>query len=75
MRGLNDTRVPLLFSALSFWGIGFTSCYALAFSAGSGRSGRMDRPVAGADRLRVLLVWRFHVLSREGYLPELPPGA
>ena len=22
-----------------------------------------------------LLIWRFHALSREGYLPELPPGA
>src|SRR5262245_14028203 len=31
LRGLNDTRVPLAFAATSFWLIGFTASYGLAF--------------------------------------------
>ena len=75
LRGLNDTRVPLLFSALSFWGIGFTTCYALAFWAGWGAVGVWTGLSLALTIYAGLLVWRFHVLSREGYLPELPPGA
>jgi MATE family multidrug resistance protein len=75
LRGLNDTRVPLLFSALSFWGIGFTTCYALAFWAGWGAVGVWIGLSLALTVYAGLLVWRFHVLSREGYLPELPPGA
>ena len=33
LRGLNDTRVPLLFSAVSFWVVGFATAYTLAFLA------------------------------------------
>ncbi len=36
LRGLNDTRVPMLYAALSFWLVGFTSAYALAFWSGLG---------------------------------------
>ena len=39
LRGLNDTRVPMLFAALSFWLIGFPGAYALAFPAGLGAIG------------------------------------
>ena len=38
LRGLNDTRLPLLFAAVSFWLIGFVGCYWLAFPMGLGRS-------------------------------------
>jgi MATE family multidrug resistance protein len=75
LRGLNDTRVPLLFSAISFWGIGFTTCYALAFWAGWGAVGVWIGLSLALAVYAGLLVWRFHALSREGYLPELPPGA
>jgi multidrug resistance protein, MATE family len=72
LRGLNDTRVPLLFSALSFWGIAFTSAYWLAFSAGWGAIGVWIGLSLGLAVYAVLLVWRFHVLSRDGYLPDVP---
>jgi MATE family multidrug resistance protein len=75
LRGLNDTRVPLLFSAVSFWGIGFTTCYALAFWVGWGAVGVWIGLSLALAIYAGLLVWRFHALSREGYLPELPPGA
>ena len=75
LRGLNDTRVPLLFSAISFWGIGFTTCYGLAFWVGWGAVGVWIGLSLALAVYAALLVWRFHVLSRESYLPELPPGA
>ena len=43
LRGLNDTRVPMLYAALSFWVVGFTSAYALAFWFGLGVVRRLDR--------------------------------
>ena len=51
LRGLNDTRVPLLFSALSFWAVGFVSCIWLGFPMGLGADRRVDRPVARHRRL------------------------
>ncbi len=33
LRGLNDTRVPMIFAAVSFWAVGFTTSYGLGFSA------------------------------------------
>jgi MATE family multidrug resistance protein len=75
LRGLNDTRVPLLFSGISFWGIGFTTCYALGLLGGWGAVGVWIGLSLALAVYAGLLVWRFHALSREGYLPELPPGA
>ncbi len=39
LRGLNDTRVPLFFAAVSFWGVGFATSYSLAFPAHLGAVG------------------------------------
>src|SRR5262249_40410818 len=39
LRGMNDTRVPLLFAAVSYWLVGFCSAYALAFHTSLGASG------------------------------------
>ena len=51
LRGLNDTRVPLLFAALSFWVIGFRGCYRARLSARLGRGRRLDRAFGRARRL------------------------
>ena len=54
LRGMNDTRVPLLFAAISYWLIGFTCACALGFldaarapsASGSGcRSGPRFMPI------------------------------
>lgn len=39
LRGLQDTRIPVLLSLASFWGIGVTSGYILGFSLGWGGIG------------------------------------
>src|SRR5207244_2448100 len=34
LRGLNDTRIPLIFAAVSFWLIGFVLCWIFGFRLG-----------------------------------------
>ena len=71
LRGLNDTRVPLVLSALSYWVIGFVTSYALAFPAGLGTVGIWIGFSFALIVQAMLLVWRFHVLTLRGHLPAL----
>lgn len=71
LRGLNDTRVPLVFSAVCFWIIGFGSSYRLGFPGGMGAVGIWMGFSIGLAVYAMLLVWRFHALTRRGYLPAL----
>jgi MATE family multidrug resistance protein len=75
LRGLNDTRLPMLFAAVSFWAVGFAGSYGFAFSLGLGAVGVWIGLSAGLIVFACLLVWRFHVLTNRGYLPEMPAGA
>jgi MATE family multidrug resistance protein len=69
LRGLNDTRVPLLFSAVSYWIVGFASSYVLAFPAGLGTAGIWTGFTVALALQAALLLWRFHALTTRGYLP------
>jgi MATE family multidrug resistance protein len=71
LRGLNDTRVPLLFAALSFWMIGFASCLLLAFPLRLGAYGVWIGLALATTAYAVLLVWRFHALTARCRLPAL----
>jgi MATE family multidrug resistance protein len=71
LRGLNDTRVPMLFAAVSFWAIGFPSAYALAFPAGLGTIGIWIGFSLSVATFATLLVWRFSRLSRSADLPAV----
>jgi len=75
LRGLNDTRMPLLFSAICFWAIGFTACYVLGFTLGHGAVGIWIGLSLGLAIYAMLLIWRFHVLTSRGYLPEIASPA
>jgi MATE family multidrug resistance protein len=75
LRGLNDTRVPLAIAAVSFWVIGFTACYVLAFTADLGAIGVWIGLSASIAIYAMLLVWRFHALTGRHYLPELTKAA
>lgn len=72
LRGLNDTRVPLLITAISFWPIAFVASYGLAFPLGLGAVGVWIGLSLGLTVQAVLLVARFHALTRRGYLPDVP---
>jgi len=63
LRGLNDTRMPMLYSAVSFWLIGFTSAYALAFPLRLGAIGIWIGFSLSVITFAALLTWRFHVLT------------
>ncbi|WP_375413599.1 MATE family efflux transporter [uncultured Bradyrhizobium sp.] len=64
LRGLNDTRVPLVFAAISYWLIGFPAAYALAFWAGFGAAGVWIGLSCGTAMYAVLLMVRFQLLAR-----------
>lgn len=62
--GLQDTRVPMLMSAIAFWGIGLTSGYALCFWVGWGAVGLWIGQYTGIAVAGVIFVWRFHRMTR-----------
>jgi multidrug resistance protein, MATE family len=64
LRGMKDTAIPLLFAALSYWLIGFTAAYVLAFLAGLGAVGVWIGLSCGTAVYPILLVWRFRRLVR-----------
>ncbi|MES2752072.1 MAG: MATE family efflux transporter [Pseudomonadota bacterium] len=64
LRGLNDTRVPLLLCAFSYWGIGFTASWGLAFWAGFGAVGVWAGLACGTAVYSVLLILRFRSFAR-----------
>lgn len=59
LRGLKDTRVPLLFSGIGFWLIGFSLSYMLGLKSGLGVIGLS----IGAAVYAALLVLRFQALA------------
>jgi MATE family multidrug resistance protein len=63
LRGMNDTRVPLLFAAFSYWLIGFSTAYGLAFWAGLGAVGVWIGLSCGTAVYAVLLILRFRRLA------------
>jgi MATE family multidrug resistance protein len=75
LRGLNDTRVPLLFATLSFWVVGFGTSYTLAFPAGLEAVGIWIGFTVGLVLYALLLVWRFNALTTRGYMPDAPGHA
>jgi MATE family multidrug resistance protein len=75
LRGLNDTRMPLLFAAICFWAIGFVACYVLGFTFRHGAPGIWIGLSLGLAIYALLLIWRFHVLTKRGYLPDIAAPA
>jgi MATE family multidrug resistance protein len=63
LRGMSDTRVPLLFAVISYWLIGFTSAYALAFWTPFGAVGVWIGLSCGTAVYATLLVLRFRLLA------------
>ena len=72
LRGLNDTRLPMLYAALCFWIVGFTSAYALAFWTGLGVFGVWIGFSLALWLFALLLTMRFRNLTARGYLPATP---
>ena len=63
MRGLNDTRVPLLLAAVSYWLIGFTLACLLGFKTGLGAVGVWIGLSCGTAVYAAALILRFRRLA------------
>ncbi|MDI1263311.1 MAG: MATE family efflux transporter [bacterium] len=63
LRGMNDTRVPLLLATLSYWLIGFTLAWMLGFRTSLGAGGVWVGLSVGTVVFAILLVLRFRILA------------
>lgn len=64
LRGVKDTTVPMILAMISYWAIGFSLAYVLAFHYGFGGTGVWMGFVCGLAAAAVLLLGRFIVLIR-----------
>ncbi len=64
LRGLKDTRVPMLITTFAYWGVGMPVGAWLAFRAGLGARGMWIGLIAGLSTAALLLSWRFLRLAR-----------
>ena len=63
LRGLKDTRIPMLAATLGYCGIGFPTGYALAFHFGLGARGLWWGLATGLATVAVMMTLRFHRMS------------
>lgn len=63
LRGMNDTRVPLVFAAVSYWLVGFTTACGLGFRTGLGAVGVWIGLSCGTAVYAILLLLRFRLLA------------
>jgi MATE family multidrug resistance protein len=66
LRGLKDTRVPMLLAALGYWGIGLPLGLVLAWWAGLGPVGLWAGLVAGLAVVAGLMLARWNRMARAG---------
>ena len=72
LRGIHDTRVPMVFALFGYWAIGLGIGIALAFSMGWRGVGIWTGLAAGLGVVAVLMLWRW---SRRDSLGLLPANA
>jgi MATE family multidrug resistance protein len=63
LRGMKDTRMPLVFAVVGYWLIGFPSAWLLAFHAGLGAVGIWIGLSFGTWVYAGLLILRFRLLA------------
>ncbi len=69
LRGLHDTRVPMIYAGLGYWMVGFGGGAALAFGAGWEGVGVWVGLALGLAAVAVLMLWRWMRRERLGLLP------
>ncbi|ARP86763.1 MATE family efflux transporter [Bordetella genomosp. 9] len=66
LRGLRDTRAPMLAAVCGYWCIGFPTGYALAFHAGLGAPGAWWGLAAGLASVALWMTLRFARMTHPG---------
>lgn len=64
LRGINDTRMTLVFAAIGYWCVGFPIAWWLAFHADLGAVGVWIGLSIGSFVYAGLLILRFRMLTR-----------
>lgn len=67
LRGLHDSRVPLIIALLGYWAIGAPVGLALAFATPLGPVGVWIGLATGLAAVAVLLLWRWIGKERQGF--------
>ena len=70
LRGLKDTRIPMVYSVLSYWAVGLTIGIWLAFRQGWGAPGMWVGLIAGLSTAAVLLGVRLLRITRPHRMPQ-----
>src|SRR5690606_13786469 len=68
LRGLSDTRVPMMIAIAGYWGVGFTLAYLLGFTLSFGARGIWFGLAAGLATVAIAAVWRFAWRERIGLI-------
>ncbi|MEM9974689.1 MAG: MATE family efflux transporter [Pseudomonadota bacterium] len=63
LRGVQDTRVPMVIAVIAYWGVGLPASLALGFTFGFGAVGIWAGLVVGLAVAGVLFSWRFWLRS------------
>lgn len=71
LRGLQDTRMPMLFAGLGYWIVGFGTAILFGFTLGRGAAGIWLGLLSGLIVTSALLLWRWRARRRLG-LTRLP---
>lgn len=69
LRGLQDTRVPMLIALFGYWAVGFGSAALFGFRLGWGGVGIWVGLALGLLAVSVLLLWRWRMRASLGLLP------
>ena len=64
LRGLHDTRWPMILTSIAYWGLGFPLAHQLAFGTQFGPAGLWYGFIMGLSAASVLLTVRFFRLTR-----------
>jgi len=65
LRGYKDTRMPMLYTVISFWIVGMTLGYSLTFGREMGPAGMWIGMIAGLTIAAGLMMRRFNYTSRK----------
>jgi MATE family multidrug resistance protein len=68
LRGLHDTRVPMIYAALGYWGLGLPLGVLLAFPAGLGGAGIWTGLASALAVVAALMTWRWMQRERLGLM-------
>ncbi len=66
LRGLGDTRIPMMIATLSYWVVGVPASYILGFAIGFGGTGVWIGFIIGLSLAAILLLFRFQVRRNQG---------